>query len=119
MEIVIKGAGELVVCFIDRKGKTLLQERILSYGSETVETRRSVSLVAETINGHVLLSPVLVRRGETQQVTFDGDSPSSFTKKRCQEVGCIQNVADEAERGNAQLLQTDELQLPGIGASQS
>jgi hypothetical protein len=117
MEIVIKGTGEVVICFIDRKGKTLVQERILSSGSDTVETRRSVSLVAETTNGHVLLSPVLVRRSENQQVTFDDHSPSSFTKKRCQEVGCTQNATDEAERGYAQLLQTDELQLPGIGSS--
>ena len=34
MEIVIKGAGETVVRFIDRKGKTLLQESIRVSGSE-------------------------------------------------------------------------------------
>jgi hypothetical protein len=114
MEIIIKGPGEVAICFIDRKGKTLIQEEILSSGSETVEIRRNVSLVVETNTGHGLVAPVIVRQSEQQQVTFDGNKPSSFTKKRCQEIGCTDSVAEAAERGCAQSLQVDEIRLTAI-----
>lgn len=112
MEIVIKGSGEVVVRFIDRSGKTLIQESIRVSGSETVEAKRDISLFAETFAGHVLVSPVLVRQGEKQKVTFDGESPAAFTKKRCQEICCPRYVAEDAERGYAQGLQADEISLP-------
>src|SRR5262249_55090781 len=106
MEIVIKGSGETVVRFIDRKGKTLLQESIRVYGSEKVEPKREITLFVETSAGEVSVSPVLVRQSAKQQVTFAGEKPSSYTKKRCQEIGCTQGVVEDAERGCAQGLQT-------------
>jgi len=112
MEIVIKGAGETVVRFIDRKGKTLLQESIRVSGSEKVEAKRDIDLFVQTSAGEILVSPVLARQSEKQQVTFAGEKPSSFTKKRCQEIGCTQSVVEDAERGCAQGLQTDVIRLP-------
>jgi hypothetical protein len=112
VEIVIKGSGEIVVRFIDRRGKTLIQESIRVSGSETVEAKRDISLCAETFAGQVLISPVLVRQSEKQQVTFDGEHHSPFTKKRCQEIGCTQSVAEDAERGCAQAIQADTIHLP-------
>jgi len=112
MEIVIKGSGETVIRFIDRKGKTLLQESIRVYGSERVEAKRDINLFVETFAGEVSVSPVLVRQSEKQQVTFGGEEPSSYTKKRCQEIGCTQSVVEDAERGRAQSLQADVIRLP-------
>ena len=112
MDILIKGPGEVVICFIDSKGKTLLQERLRSSGSDTVSARRPVSLFMETRNGRIPVSPVLVRHSRHQRVTFDGDEPVSFTKKRCREIGCTEAVAEEAGRGRAQLLRADAPQTP-------
>ncbi len=112
MEIVIKGSGETVVRFIDRKGKTLLQESIRVFGSEKMEAKRDIDLSLETLAGEVLVSPMLVRQSEKQQVTFGGEKPSAYTKKRCQEIGCTQSVVEDAERGCAQSLQADVIRLP-------
>ena len=111
MEIVIKGSGEIVVRFIDRRGKTLIQETIRISGSETIEAKREISLFAETFSGQTLVSPVLVRQGEKQQITFDGEHHASFTKKRCQEIGCTQSVTEDAVRSYAQGLQPDTIRL--------
>ena len=112
MEIVIKGSGETVIRFIDRKGKTLLQESIRVYGSERVEAKRDINLFVETFAGEVSVSPVLVRQSEKQQVTFGGEEPSAYTKKRCHEIGCSQSVVEDAERGRAQSLQADVIRFP-------
>jgi len=112
MEIVIKGSGETVVRFIDRKGKTLLQESIRVYGSEKVEAKRDIGLFVETSAGEASVSPVLVRQSEKQQVTFGGEKPATYTKKRCQEIGCAQNIVEDAERGCAQGLQAHVIRFP-------
>ena len=67
MEIVIKGAGETVVRFIERKGTTLLQESIRVSGSEKVEAKRDIDLFVQTSAGEILVSPVLARQSEKQQ----------------------------------------------------
>jgi hypothetical protein len=112
VEISIKGPGEIIVRFIDRRGKTLIQESIRVSGSETVEAKREIDLFAETVSGQVSIAPVLIRQNEKQQVTFDGQDHSSFTKKRCQEIGCIQSVTEDALRGCARGLQTSAVRLP-------
>jgi hypothetical protein len=112
MEIAMKGSGEIVVRFIDRRGKTLMQESIRISGSETIEAKREISLFVETFSGQVLVSPVLVRQGEKQQVTFDGEPHASFTKKRCHEIGCTQSVTEDAVRSYARGLQEDTIRLP-------
>ena len=77
MEIMIKGPGQVTICFIDSSGKTLLQERLRSGGSPNVAARRPVSLLLHTRNGHVTVAPVLVERGEKQQAgqNRDGEEP--------------------------------------------
>ena len=114
MEIVIKGSGETVVRFIDRDGKTLLQERIRVSGSPKVEAKREVSLVVNTISGERLVSPVLVRQGDKQEVTFSGEKPAAYARRRCQEIGCSQSTADDAERGCAHGLPSRALRLSGV-----
>ncbi len=100
MEIAIAGEGELVIRFIDSKGRTLMQEKLVVSGSPTVEARRIVALSVETSSGTALLAPVLVRQSNPKQrVTFDHENPSRFTRKRCDEIGCATDVATEAERG--------------------
>jgi hypothetical protein len=113
MEIIIAGPGQVTICFVDSSGKTLLQERLRSGGSPSVAARRPVSLLLHTHRGHVEVAPVLVDRGEKQQVTFDGDEPAAFTRRRCREIGCTDGVADEAARGQAQLLRIDPARPPG------
>jgi len=41
-----------------------------------------------------------------------GEKPSSYTKKRCQEIGCARSVVEDAERGCAQGLQAGVIRLP-------
>ena len=102
MEIAIAGEGEVVIRFIDPKGRTLIEERLTVCGSPTVEARRAITLCVETTSGGVLVSPVLVRQSNPRQrVMFDGERPSRFTRKRCKEIGCTTGVAKEAERGCA------------------
>jgi len=113
MEIMIKGPGQVTICFIDSSGKTLLQERLRSGGSPNVAARRPVSLLLHTRNGHVTVAPVLVEHGEKQQVTFDGDEPAAITRRRCREIGCSDAVAGEAARGRAALLRSDPARPPG------
>jgi hypothetical protein len=100
MEIAIAGEGEVVIRFIDSKGRTLMQEKLVVSGSPTVEARRIVALAVETSSGTALLAPVLVRQSNPKQrVTFDHENPSRFTRRRCDEIGCATDVAGEAERG--------------------
>jgi len=102
MEIAIAGEGEVVIRFIDSKGRTLVQEKLVVSGSPTVEARRIIALSVETSSGGTLLAPVLIRQSNPKQhVTFDRENPSRFTRKRCEEIGCTTNVAAEAERGCA------------------
>ncbi|SFD86260.1 hypothetical protein [Nitrosomonas sp. Nm166] len=112
MNITIKGPGEIVVRFIDQNGKALLQETIRVSGSGMVEAKRDINLSLETLSGQVLVSPVLIQQGEKQQVTFDGEHHSSFTRKRCQEIGCTQNITEDAAHGHAQPLQEGAIHLP-------
>jgi hypothetical protein len=44
MDIAIVGPGEVVIRFIDKKGQTLIQERLIVSGSPTVEGRRTIAL---------------------------------------------------------------------------
>ena len=102
MEITISGPGEVVIRYIDRNGRTLLQEKLVVSGSETVQAKRNIALHADTTSGRVLLSPVLVRQSNPhQRVTFDNENPSRFTSKRCDDIGCPSAAANDAERGCA------------------
>lgn len=102
MEIAILGEGEVVIRFIDSKGRTLIQEKVGVTGSPTVEARLTIALSVNTTGGAVPLSPVLVRQSNPkQQVTFDDESPSRFTRKRCEAIGCLIDVVNDAERGCA------------------
>ncbi len=116
MEIVIKGPGEAVICFIDSTGRTLMQERLRCAGSPTVGARRPIELVVQTRRDRVHLAPVLVSHGEKQRITFDGEAPEAFTRKRCREIGCPDALAEEAARGRAQLLRADPAQVPDRNA---
>lgn len=102
MEIAIVGEGEVTIRFIDQKGQTLIQEKLVVSGSPTVEGRRTIDLSVETNSGSRPLAPVLIRQSNPKQrVTFDSEIPSRFTQKRCKEIGCATKVAREAARGHA------------------
>jgi hypothetical protein len=108
MEIAIVGEGEVIVRFIDRSGQTLMQEKLAVAGSPTVQARRIIALWADTASGRVLLAPVLVRHSNPhQRVTFDGEEPARFTRKRCEEIACASSVTDDAGRGCAGPLAPD------------
>ena len=55
-------AGTIVVRFINKKGQTLLEERLRVSGSPTVQAKRSVPVELETSEGKVLVAPVLVQQ---------------------------------------------------------
>jgi hypothetical protein len=108
MEIAIAGEGEVTVRFIDQNGQTLMQEKIAVAGSPTVQARRIIALWADTASGRVPLAPVLVRYSNPhQRVTFDGEDPARFTRKRCEEIACPSSVAEDAGRGCAAPLAPD------------
>jgi hypothetical protein len=104
MEIMINGQGEVVVCFVDPKGKTLLQECLRISGSNSISARRPVDLSVETGNGHIEVSPVLVTHEDKQSVTFDGQEPAQFTMARCKEIGCSEAVLRTIADGRVGLL---------------
>lgn len=55
----------------------------------------------------MLVSPVLVFRGDQQTVTFDGKEPAAYTKHRCKEIGCTQKAAEAVARGKIDHLPRD------------
>jgi hypothetical protein len=102
MKIAIVGEGELVVRFIDRTGQTLLQERLTVSGSATMEALRVVDLSLRTTSGRAAVAPVLIQQSNpAQRVSFDGEPPARFTRRRCRQIGCPARVAAAAARGQA------------------
>ena len=82
MEIAIAGPGEVVIRFIDSKGRTLLQEKLTVSGSATVEGRRTIGLSVMTGSGRTPVAPVLARQSHPKQrVTFDGENPGGSCRK--------------------------------------
>ena len=113
MEISLDGEGEVLLRFIDAKGRTILEERLAVSGSSAVRAKRIVPLVLETTEGELPVVPVLVRRtNEQQRVTFDGQPPVSWTRKRCHDIKCAPKIAANAVRGVAPEVQRD--QQPGF-----
>jgi len=105
VEIAIRGEGALVIRFIDKSGQTLLQERLTVSGSPKIEARRIVELSLETTTGRrALVAPVLVQQSNAKQrVTFDGETPARFARRRCQAIGCEARIARSAAAGEAPL----------------
>jgi hypothetical protein len=102
MEIAITGEGAVVIRFIDKSGRTLLEERITVSGSATIEARRIVDLSLNTTGGRALLAPVLMQQSNPEQhVTFDREIPSRFTRLRCKKIGCNARITQNAVRGKA------------------
>jgi hypothetical protein len=102
MEIAIMGEGEVVIRFIDRQGDTMLQERLVVSGPPDVRAVRIVPLSIGTVRGPAELAPVLVSMSNPRQrVTFDGEGPASFVRRRCREIGCSATAARDAARGRA------------------
>lgn len=115
MEITIKGQGEVVFGLIDRTGEALIQKKITISGSPNVQAKTDVPLVVETTRGEVLVAPVLIRQSNReQQITFDDCDPTSFTKRRCQEIGCTSSVIKKAEGGRIKFIDKDTFRLSGI-----
>jgi hypothetical protein len=102
MEIAIIGEGEVVIRFIDRQGRTLLQERLVVSGPPGVQARRYVSLSIGTVDGRVELAPVVAAlSNRRQRVRFDGEPPARFALRRCRAIGCSAIVTRDAARGLA------------------
>lgn len=102
MEIAIIGEGEVVIRFIDRHGNTLLQERLVVSSPPGVQALRNVSLSIGMVRGPAELAPVLASLSNPQQgVTFDGEEPAHFARRRCKVIGCSATVTRKATRGKA------------------
>ncbi len=102
MEIAIIGAGEVLIRFIDRQGDTLVQERLSVSGPPDVRALRIVPLSIGTVRGRAEIAPVIVSLSNPRQrVTFDGEGPASFIRRRCKEIGCSAAIARDAARGRA------------------
>ena len=100
MEIAIIGQGEVVIRFIDQHGDTLLQERLVVSGPPGVQALRYVPLSIGTVGGPVGVAPVLSSLSNRQQrVTFDGEDPVRFARRRCTAIGCNASVTRSAARG--------------------
>jgi hypothetical protein len=102
MKIAIIGEGEVVIRFIDRHGQTLLQERLVVSGPPGVQALRHVLLSIGTISGPAELAPVVASLSNSKQrVTFDGEDPARFARRRCKAIGCSATVVRAAARGMA------------------
>ena len=102
MEIAIAGEGELVIRYIDKDGRTLMQERLVVSGSPTMEARHLAPHTLQTTDGAAEVAAVLVRRSNARQrVTFDRQAPAAYARRRCKEIGCPAKIAVEAARGRA------------------
>ena len=102
MEIAIIGEGEVIIRFIDRHGQTLLQERLVVSGPPGVQALRQVSLSIGTVDGPAELAPVLTSVSNSRQrVTFDGEDPARFVRRRSKAIGCTAAVMRDAARGEA------------------
>jgi hypothetical protein len=102
MEIAIIGEGEVVIRFIDRHGHTLLQERLVISGPPGVQALRHVVLSVGTVRGPAELAPVVASLSNPEQrVTFDGEDPARFARRRCKTIGCSATVVRNAARGKA------------------
>jgi hypothetical protein len=102
MEIEIRGEGELVLRFVDRTGRTLMQERLTVSGSPKMSALRVMELSLRTYEGATDVVPVLVSQSSAaQRVRFDGVAPAQFVRRRCKEIGCDAKVAADAARGVA------------------
>ena len=102
MEIAIIGEGEVVIRFIDRHGQTLLQERLIVSGPPGVQALRYVSLSIGTVQGSAELAPVVASLSNPRQrVTFDGEDPGRFARRRCKAIACSATVVRAAARGMA------------------
>ena len=102
MQIAIAGEGELVIRYIDKDGRTLMQERLVVSGARAIQAFHVVPLSLRTVDGGTDVAPVLVSRSNPRQrVTFDRAAPAAFTRKRCKEIGCAAKIGAEAARGQA------------------
>jgi len=105
MEIAIIGEGEVVIRFIDRHGQTLLQERLVVSGPPGVQALRQVPLSIGTVDGPAALAPVITSVGNSRQrVTFDGEDPARFVRRRSKAIGFTAAVMRDAARGKAPAL---------------
>jgi hypothetical protein len=62
MEIAIAGEGELVIRYIDKDGRTLMQERLVVSGSPTMQALHRAPQALQTADGATDVTAVLVRR---------------------------------------------------------
>ena len=91
MEITIIGGGEVLIRYINRRGETLMQERLVVSGPPDVIAIRSMPLSIGTVDGFSELAPVLVSaKGEKQRVEFDGGDPTRFVSGRCRATAAVQ-----------------------------
>jgi hypothetical protein len=112
MELVVKGAGEIIIVLIDRLGRSIMQEKLTVSGSSSVHARGEVPLVLETTEGQVILAPVLLDQSNPdQKITFDGQSPHDYSKKRCKEIGVSPNITKDIGR-QIQLLSQSDMTFP-------
>src|SRR5262249_40444938 len=108
MEIAVIGAGEVVIRFIDRHGRTLLQERLVVSAPAGGPGRRGVRARGRgpwsmgPVDGPAEIAPVITSVSNSRQrVTFDGEDPARFVRRRSKAIGCTATVMRDAARGKA------------------
>ncbi|ADJ29874.1 hypothetical protein [Nitrosococcus watsonii] len=99
MEVLIQGEGEVVIRLIDRSGNALSERKIRLSGSKTIQGKTELPLWLKTRDGQSSIAPVIVRAEESQKVQFEGEEAKTFTKKRCQDIGCSSTLIDDVLRG--------------------
>ncbi|ADE14546.1 hypothetical protein Nhal_1395 [Nitrosococcus halophilus Nc 4] len=109
MEVRIQGEGEVVIRLIDRWGHALGERKIRLSGSKTIQGKTELPLWLETREGQIPIVPVMVRAEKNQKIQFDGEDTKTFTKKRCQDIGCSSTFIDDALRGCVAPVQGERL----------
>lgn len=113
MEIVVKGEGEMMFALIDRQGRNLMQEKLIVSGSSSIQARANIALVLETTEGELALAPVLLARSNPdQKITFDGQGPQMFFRRRCKDIGGSSKLIKDVERGHVQPVSQNQMTFP-------
>jgi len=95
LEVSIKGAGEVAIALVDRKGQVLFRKRLIISGAEGIEAKSRVPLQLETKSGRIPVVPVLIRKTTSQQeVLFGGRDPESFATTRCRELKFPKSIVE-------------------------
>ena len=85
-------------------------------GTPSVGAKMSVPLTLDRVGKEESLIPIVVEQSNLQQeVQFNGEEHSTFTKNRCEKIGSNSRIVEEVRRKAEETLEINELFIPFQG----